>query len=861
MLNSLQACQAMIASQFENIKLKLAYTNCHLKFNKSCLTHQLLPKYVQVKIKNTSFAAKKAKLAAEKIWVKNEIKFLYRKKSMLNNLLYKKQLEFANTSHPLEYENKLRIIESRVGKKVFRKKRDQDKKLTGLMNEQKHREDILTFDFEFYPRLVNQTKIHFNVDEHNLLNKGLKYNFSKNSKKGIFEELIAAESIIKFVPYNDERNCLRAIVNKKIKSMQNKVLSKSRLIGNINEQKVLNNIKQKLSENNAMISKADKGNSIVILYKDVYISKVEHFISNNNINEIGKDPTVKYSSVINKAINMSKNLFTADEMRWLKMINPSAPTLKGLPKIHKKEIPIRPLVNFMSAPAYRVAKKLDKLLRLHYVFNESHSIKNSLELVDKTKLLEIKDHHTLASFDVVNLYTNVPIKVTLEILEKNLKTQNTLNTDSRKELMHLLRLTLEQNYFTFEGKFYFQPDGLAMGSPLSGILSEIYLNHIENEYILSDKNPHSSKILHYSRYVDDTLVIFKGNARQLGLLNKFMNNLAPKLKFTLETETNSSINFLDLTIEKCNKKLKYKIYRKPTTTDQTIHASSYHPHSHKIAAYNSMVSRLIKIPMHPDDYITEVNIIKHIARSNGYNTNIIDKLIRKHLNNNTNDKRLTDAQVSNLPQIKYAPIEYGHRLYNLLKKELKPYNIVPAPKTSNKVERLLKPKSHHQTDILQKSGVYKLNCECGNYYIGQTGRTFLKRIREHKPNPRVSVQKSTFAQHAIDNDHPVVDIKNKVEILEIGNKGFVLDTLEEFHIYKAIKNDNDLVLNEKLNYSSHLIFNKILESQTKRTSSSSPGETPDRTSPLITPPRSAHCNPSDQCPPAGIRDARGQGLT
>jgi hypothetical protein len=98
-------------------------------------------------------------------------------------------------------------------------------------------------------------------------------------------------------------------------------------------------------------------------------------------------------------------------------------------------------------------------------------------------------------------------------------------------------------------------------------------------------------------------------------------------------------------------------------------------------------------------------------------------------------------------------------------------------------------------------------------------------------------------------------MENNVEILEIGSKGFILDTLEEFHIYKAIKQDKDSVLSEKLNYSSHLIFNKILETQARQTSALlSLREVPARTSPLITPPRSHYHNRCDQYPPAGIRD-------
>ena len=48
------------------------------------------------------------------------------------------------------------------------------------------------------------------------------------------------------------------------------------------EDKILKQRKGKLLKNTAFVTKADKGNSIVILYQDDYNTKVEDFISNNN---------------------------------------------------------------------------------------------------------------------------------------------------------------------------------------------------------------------------------------------------------------------------------------------------------------------------------------------------------------------------------------------------------------------------------------------------------------------------------------------------------------------------------------------------------------------------------------------------
>jgi len=85
--------------------------------------------------------------------------------------------------------------------------------------------------------------------------------------------------------------------------------------------------------------------------------------------------------------------------------------------------------------------------------------------MNKTKDYNVKPHNTLASFDVTNLYTNVPVEETLNILKDNLTKNSKMLPEAIEELMILLREVLRQNYFVFQGTNYSQSDCLAMGSP------------------------------------------------------------------------------------------------------------------------------------------------------------------------------------------------------------------------------------------------------------------------------------------------------------------------------------------------------------------------------------------------------------
>jgi hypothetical protein len=80
-----------------------------------------------------------------------------------------------------------------------------------------------------------------------------------------------------------------------------------------------------------------------------------------------------------------------------------------------------------------------------------------------------------------------------------------------------------------------------------------------------------------------------------------------------------------------------------------------------MAAYNSMVHRLLSIPIDPQDYENEVNIIKHIADANGYASKMIDEIICRKKNKNKN-------KISNQNQPQFVSVEYGQSLHNTLNK-------------------------------------------------------------------------------------------------------------------------------------------------------------------------------------------------
>ena len=133
------------------------------------------------------------------------------------------------------------------------------------------------------------------------------------------------------------------------------------------------------------------------------------------------------------------------------------------------------------------------------------------------------------------------------------------------QITSLLEFCLTNTYCLFQGKYYEQVQGAAVGPPISPLIANILMEEFEVKALSSTPTPSL-----WLRFVDDTFVINKAECSQA--LLQHINNQGPHIQFTSEPTQQGSLPFLDtlVTIEQDNT-FSTSVCRKPTHTDQYLH--------------------------------------------------------------------------------------------------------------------------------------------------------------------------------------------------------------------------------------------------------------------------------------------------
>jgi hypothetical protein len=286
---------------------------------------------------------------------------------------------------------------------------------------------------------------------------------------------------------------------------------------------------------------------------------------------------------------------------------------------------------------------------------------------------------------------NIPIKETVNMVNQHLK-NDIMDNQAIVQCVNLLKAILHKNYFIHDNKYYTNKKGVAMGSPMSRTIAEVFLQHYERLYVKHLLEEQA--IAYYARHVDDTLTAFDSAKITINLIQKQTENIHKNIELKMNMENNNSIEYLDLLIIRQTDRMEIDIYHKPTMTDLTIHATSNHPMEHKLTAYRYYLHRLNTLRLTTDRKNRELNTIKHIAVKNGYPINIVETLNRKIKQSiqtrSTNKEDTTQKK-------KRIVVTYTGPLIKTLMNIFRSTNIQITYRPDTKISKLLTSNKNHQT--------------------------------------------------------------------------------------------------------------------------------------------------------------------
>ena len=190
----------------------------------------------------------------------------------------------------------------------------------------------------------------------------------------------------------------------------------------------------------------------------------------------------------------------------------------GYPKYTKAGVPLRPIISSRGSATYETAKELAKILK-PLVGRSPHHVQNYKDFLDSIKNIKIKPDECIMSFYVSALLTSIPIEPAINIIKKHLEEDKELHNRTSTTVKHiscLLGFCLKNTSFSFQGRFYEQTEGAAMGSPISPIVAKLFMEDLEVQAIKTSTTPPTL----WKRYVDDTFTIIKKDNR-----NSFLQHL------------------------------------------------------------------------------------------------------------------------------------------------------------------------------------------------------------------------------------------------------------------------------------------------------------------------------------------------
>ena len=549
---------------------------------------------------------------------------------------------------------------------------------------------------------------------------------------------------------------------------------------------------------NIVITKPDKGSGIVLLNRRDYLSKMMDILSDQSkFKKLGPasqfDFTVKIQAAFQRRMYkwLQRKLITLSTYNSIRPTGAQRPKLYGLPKTHKPNCPLRPILSMVGTSQHKIAKYLVSILQPVLDKYSRYTIKDSfsfVEMLNNIPSTSINNVH-MCSFDIKSLFTNVPLTEVINICISQLYHSEITPPGIPEMVCHeLLKMSTVNVQFSFNNEMYMQVDGVAMGSPLGPVLANIFVGYYEEKLFRSCSLP-----LFYRRYVDDTFALFSTQT-EMDQFQEQLSNLHTSLVYTKEDEVDNTLPFLDVLVERSGSMFTTSVYRKPTFKGEYVPWSSFCPRQRKVGLVSCLLQRAIKI-CSPGKLKDEINQITSIFLGLGYPEFVINRTIKRTLERNKQPTQFGPDKCPvyiRLPYIGPVSARFENHLKVRVEKTFKSVRLKVVYKTQQLNYGL--PKDVSPTTE-RNNVIYHYKCHCNSEYVGRTSQRFHQRRDQHVTNnirkwildptcrkPRANYF-TAIGKHLLSNRECADNYTDdNFTILARGRNRFHLSTLESLYI-------------------------------------------------------------------------------
>lgn len=376
----------------------------------------------------------------------------------------------------------------------------------------------------------------------------------------------------------------------------------------------VNALKRLRHNRDIILKKADKGGGIAVLDTELYLSKINTLLSDTNTYRPAPcDDTEAVKNEADQYINTlhSTGFLSSKQAKYLTKFKPRCPIFYGLPKIHKTDIPLRPICSQIDGPTSKINELVDK-----YLFIAEKNIPFLLQdttayllLLDKYK--KVSPGTLLVTMDVTSLYTNIPhIEGTdwvCDFYEETLSCWaeycSVLQPVNKNMLHELILFILMNCTFDFNGHKYTQLYGTTMGARFSVKFANIYMHMWLSKFVGAYTG---IKPRFIARLIDDCFFLWTDGVELLNDFVCYLNNCHSTIKFEV-LYSSVSVNFLDTVTYIIDDTIHTRVYTKPTDKKQYLHFQSSHPRHTCTAIPYSQAIRYRRII--DEDYILHSELI------------------------------------------------------------------------------------------------------------------------------------------------------------------------------------------------------------------------------------------------------------